>query len=54
MRKFEAAGTVGRVHEQIFTMPGVGTPVDKSRRLGLKVARELTDAKVDGCILVAT
>ena len=54
MRKFEAEGTLGRVHSPIFTMPGVATPVEKSRRMGSQMARELKKAGVDGCILVAT
>lgn len=54
MRRFESEGGVGRVHGTIFTMPGVGTPVDKSRHLGSQMAQELKEAAVDGCILVAT
>jgi glycine reductase len=54
MRRFEAGGTVGGVHPQIFTMPGVATPVAKARRLGSQMAQELKDANIDGCILVAT
>ena len=54
LRKFEEEGAVGRTHHIIFTLPGVGTPVDKSRRFGLQIAQELKEAGVDGCILVAT
>ena len=54
MRKFEAEGTVGQVHPRIYTMPGVATPVEKSRRMGSQMAKELKEAEVDGCILVAT
>jgi glycine reductase len=54
MRKLEGEGSVGRVYSRIFTMPGVSTPVAKSKRLGAEMARELKAAGVDGCILVAT
>jgi glycine reductase len=54
MRQFEAEGVVGRVFPRIFTLPGVSTPVAKSQRLGREIASELTEAGVDGAILVAT
>lgn len=54
MRQFEAEGVVGRMFPQIFTLPGVSTPVAKSQRLGREIASELTEAGVDGAILVAT
>lgn len=54
MREFEREGKVGSTHSVIFTLPGVSTPVDKSTRFGEQIAKELKDANVDGCILVAT
>lgn len=54
MRRLESEGVVGGVHSQIFALPGVSTPVDKSRRLGEDIAREMARGNVDGCILVAT
>ena len=54
LRKFEESGAVGSVHPRIFTMPGVGTPVEKAIRLGQELSGELTGDHVDGCILVAT
>ena len=54
MRQFEADGVVGSVHSDLFTMPGVGTPVEKSRRMGEIMAQEIKDAGIDACILVAT
>ena len=54
LRKLESDGTVGRVFHQLFTLPGVSTPVAKSKRLGSQMARELKEAAVDACILVAT
>ena len=54
MRVLEDTGEVGRIHPWIFTMPGVGTPIEKARRFGREIAQELVDAKIDGCVLVAT
>lgn len=54
MRQFEAEGVVGQVFPRIFTLPGVSTPVAKSQRLGREIASELSEAGVDGAILVAT
>jgi glycine reductase len=54
MRQFEADGVVGSIHPDLFTMPGVGTPVEKSRRMGELMAQEIKDAGIDACILVAT
>ena len=54
LRHFEDAGTVGPIYPQIITLPGVSTPVEKSKRLGAQMASELREAGVDACILVAT
>lgn len=54
MRKFESKGILGQVHPQMFTLPGVATPVEKSRQMGVQMAQELRESHVDGCILVAT
>ena len=54
MRELEHQGLVGGTHSVIFTLPGVSTPVDKSTRFGEQIAKELKDAGVAGCILVAT
>ena len=54
LRKFEADGTVGPIFSQIIAMPGVSTPVAKSKRLGRQMAQELKEAGVNACILVAT
>lgn len=54
MRAFEREGVVGKTHPIIFTLPGVSTPVDKSRTFGKQIAKELADSGVDGCLLVAT
>ena len=54
LRKLEASGTVGQIFSQIIAMPGVSTPVAKSRRLGTEMAQQLKEAGVNACILVAT
>lgn len=54
MRVLEKEGLVGSVHNWIWAMPGVGTPVAKAKRFGEDIARELKSEAVDGAILVAT
>jgi glycine reductase len=54
LRDLEAKGRIGRVHEWIYALPGVSTPVAVSRELGRNIAQELAAARVDGVLLVAT
>ena len=54
LRELEAAGRVGRVHEHIYALPGVSTPVAGARELGRAIAEDLKHAGVDGALLVAT
>ena len=54
LRELEAAGRVGRVHEHIYALPGVSTPVASARELGRAIAEDLRQARVDGALLVAT
>jgi len=54
MRDLERQGEVGGVYPWIYALPGVSTPVAQARRMGADVARELKEAHVDGCLLVAT
>lgn len=54
MRVLEKEGAVGSVHNWIWAMPGVSTPVAKAKRFGEDIARELKGEGVDGAILVAT
>jgi len=54
VRELERAGKIGTLSPTIFTMPGVGTPIDKARRFGSEMAEELVQAGIDACILVAT
>jgi glycine reductase len=54
LRELEAGGRIGRVHEQIYALPGVSTPVAVARALGRDIAEDLKQAGVDGALLVAT
>jgi glycine reductase complex component B subunit gamma len=54
LRELEATGRVGRVHEHIYALPGVSTPVASARELGRAIAEDLKQAGVDGALLVAT
>ncbi len=54
LRELEVAGRVGRVHEHIYALPGVSTPVASARELGRAIALDLKQAGVDGALLVAT
>lgn len=54
LRELEAKGRIGRVHEHIYALPGVSTPVATARELGRAIAQDLKSAEVDGALLVAT
>jgi glycine reductase len=54
LRDLEEAGVIGGVFEWIYALPGVSTPVAISRVMGRSIAKDLQDAHVDGCLLVAT
>jgi glycine reductase len=54
LRELEAKGRIGRVHEWIYALPGVSTPVAVSRELGRAIAQDLRNGEVDGALLVAT
>jgi glycine reductase len=54
MRDLEGKGQIGAVYPWIYALPGVSTPVAQARRMGADIARELKEARVDGCLLVAT
>jgi glycine reductase complex component B subunit gamma len=54
LRELEATGRIGRVHEHIYALPGVSTPVAMARELGRSIAEDLAQSRVDGVLLVAT
>lgn len=54
LRDLEKRGTIGAVHEWIYALPGVSTPVATSQRLGREIAADLKAGGVEGVLLVAT
>ena len=54
LRDLESSGGIGGVHEWIYALPGVSTPVAISQTMGRSIAKDLQDANVTGCLLVAT
>ena len=54
LRDLEGKGQIGGVHEWIYALPGVSTPVAMARQLGRAIAEDLRGARVDGVLLVAT
>jgi glycine reductase complex component B subunit gamma len=54
MRDLERKGEIGGIYHFTYALPGVSTPVAQARRMGADVARELREARVTGCLLVAT
>ena len=54
VRELQKEGIIKGVHPLIYALPGVMTPVARSISLGRSIAAELLEAKVGGCILVAT
>jgi glycine reductase len=54
LRDLEARRRIGGVHEWMYALPGVSTPVAMARHLGRGIAEDLREARVDGVLLVAT
>jgi glycine reductase complex component B subunit gamma len=54
LRDLERQGVIGAVHEHIYALPGVSTPVAVSAAHGRSIAADLKAAGVDGALLVAT
>jgi glycine reductase len=54
LRDLEGKARIGRVHEWMYALPGVSTPVASARQLGRAIAQDLREARVDGVLLVAT
>ena len=54
LRDLERQGKVGHVHEHIYALPGVSTPVATSAGHGRSIAADLKAGGVDGALLVAT
>ncbi|MFI5401138.1 MAG: glycine/betaine/sarcosine/D-proline family reductase selenoprotein B [SAR324 cluster bacterium] len=54
LRDLEARHRIGKVHEFIYALPGVSTPVHVAAQLGRGIAEDLKAGGVDGALLVAT
>ena len=54
LRDLERQGRLGTVHEHIYALPGVSTPVAVSAGHGRSIAADLKAGGVDGALLVAT
>ena len=54
LRDLEGKGQIGRVHEAMYALPGVSTPVAVARQLGREIAEDLKAGGVEGVLLVAT
>jgi glycine reductase complex component B subunit gamma len=54
LRDLERQGRVGKVHEHIYALPGVSTPVAVSMGHGRSIAADLAAGGVEGVLLVAT
>jgi betaine reductase len=54
LRDLERRQKIGRVHEHIYALPGVSTPVAVSAGHGRSIAADLKAGGVDGALLVAT
>jgi glycine reductase complex component B subunit gamma len=54
LRDLERRGAIGKVHEDIYALPGVSTPVAVSAAHGRSIAADLKAGGVDGALLVAT
>jgi glycine reductase len=54
LRDLERQQVIGKVHEHIYALPGVSTPVAVSAGHGRSIAEDLKAGGVDGALLVAT
>lgn len=54
VRRLEAEGRIGRLHDTFYTTTGVDTPVAAAARFGKEIAQELREAGVQAVILTGT
>ena len=54
LRDLERQGRIGKVHDHIYALPGVSTPVAVSMGHGRSIAEDLKSGGVEGALLVAT
>jgi glycine reductase len=53
-RELEQQGTIGKLHETIYSTTGVATTLAHSARMGREIAAQLRAAGVDAVILTST
>lgn len=54
LTRYEKEGRIGRLHPVLYSTVGNVMPVERARRLGREVARELRDAGVQAVLMTAT
>jgi betaine reductase len=54
LRRWEAKGRIGKIHDVLYTTVGNVMPVERARRLGRELADELLKAGVEAVIQTAT
>ena len=53
-RELEGTGTIGKLHETVYSTVGVATTLAHSARMGKEIAAKLREAGVDAVILTST
>jgi glycine reductase complex component B subunit gamma len=53
-RELEESGTIGKLHETVYSTVGVATTLAHSARMGKEIAAKLREAGVDAVILTST
>jgi betaine reductase len=53
-REMEQEGTIGKLHETVYSTTGVATTLAHSERMGQEIAAQLRAARVDAVILTST
>jgi glycine reductase len=53
-REMEKEGTIGKLHETVYSTTGVATTLAHSERMGREIAEKLRAARVDAVILTST
>jgi glycine reductase len=53
-RELEQAGSIGKLHETVYSTVGVATTLAHSARMGREIAEKLKEAGVDAVILTST
>jgi glycine reductase len=54
LRRLEAAGTIGQLHDKFYSVVGAACPVTDARRIGKEIGRDLIESGVGAVILEST